>query len=105
MMEHQTEYESCTVSQRSEAREREGAARSVPLLPIYLRDMGATPLLTKEGEVELASELQEAREACARLFKRLPRRCRDRALNGDRAGPGLGPKWPLDRLEGSNSDK
>jgi len=100
-MEYQTEYEPCTASQRTEVREREGSARSVPLLPIYLRDMGATPLLSKEGEVELASELQEARLACARLFQRLPRRCREKALNGDRGGPGLGHRWPLDRLEES----
>jgi len=105
-MEYQAEFERDAAeegpaSQRSEARDREGAARAVPLLPIYLRDMGATPLLTKEGEVRLARELQESREACARLFRRLPRRCRDQALNGDRRGPALGSKWPLERLEES----
>jgi len=88
-------------SKRYDAEEGERAQRSVPLLPIYLRDMGATPLLTKEGEVRLARELQESREACARLFLRLPRRCRTEALNGDRGGPNLGCKWPLDRLEQS----
>jgi len=105
-MGYQAEYEpgvadGRAASQRLESDERERAPRSVPLLPIYLRDMGATPLLTKEGEVRLARELQESRAACARLFLRLPRRCRAQALNGDRAGPGLGHRWPLDRLEQS----
>jgi RNA polymerase sigma factor (sigma-70 family) len=81
--------------------ERGGSAPATPLLPIYLREMGATPLLTKESEVEIARELQEAREACAKLFLRLPARCREKVLNGEAAGARRGRRWPLDRLEDS----
>jgi RNA polymerase primary sigma factor len=63
--------------------------------------MGATPLLTKDGEVEIARELQQAREACAKLFLRLPRRCREQVLNGEAADARRGRRWPLDSLEQS----
>ncbi len=42
------------------------------ILPIYLREMGATPLIDEHQEVELARELQEAREGLAKLALRLP---------------------------------
>ena len=100
-MEYQAEMQQSTARQRvdsSETSGRDGSAPSAPLLPIYLREMGATPLLTKEGEVELARELQEAREACSRLFSRLPQRCRKEVVNGDLDG---GCRWPLDQMEQS----
>ena len=34
----------------------------VQLLPIYLREMGQTPLLDRDDEVRLARELQDPRE-------------------------------------------
>jgi RNA polymerase sigma factor (sigma-70 family) len=72
---------------------------SAQLLPIYLREMGQTPLLARDDEVRLARELQEARQAIARLMRKLPAECRRHVLEGDLGGPRAGYRWPLDRLE------
>jgi RNA polymerase primary sigma factor len=69
------------------------------LLPIYLREMGQTPLLDRDDEVRLARQLQEAREAIATLIRRLPAECRRYVLENDVRGPHDGYRWPLDRLE------
>jgi RNA polymerase sigma factor (sigma-70 family) len=69
------------------------------ILPIYLREMGATPLIDETQEVALAKELQEAREAIARIACKLPRQCREHTLDGDLSGPRMGREWPLDDLE------
>ena len=42
------------------------------ILPIYLREMGSTPLINETQEVALARELQEAREAIAKIALKLP---------------------------------
>ncbi len=69
------------------------------ILPIYLREMGATPLIDENQEVELARELQEAREGMAKLALRIPAALRDHVLEGDTAGPRRGREWPLDDME------
>jgi len=69
------------------------------ILPIYLREMGATPLIDETREVELARDLQEAREALARLALKLPAAGREYTLEGDVDGPRRGREWPLDDLE------
>jgi len=69
------------------------------ILPIYLREMGATPLIDETREVELARDLQEAREALARLALKLPAAGREYTLEGDEDGPRRGREWPLDDLE------
>ena len=69
------------------------------ILPIYLREMGATPLINETKEVDLARELQESREAMAKLAMKLPAACKQYALEGDMDGPRKGREWPLDRLE------
>jgi RNA polymerase sigma factor (sigma-70 family) len=69
------------------------------ILPIYLREMGATPLIDETREVELARDLQEAREALAKLALKLPAAGREYTLEGDEDGPRRGHEWPLDRLE------
>jgi len=69
------------------------------ILPIYLREMGATPLIDEHQEVDLARELQEAREGLARVAVRLPAACRAYSLEGDVDGPKRGREWPLDDLE------
>jgi len=71
----------------------------VQLLPIYLREMGQTPLLEREDEVRLARELQEARVAIAKALCKLPLECRQYVLEGDQKGPRAGYRWPLDCLE------
>jgi RNA polymerase primary sigma factor len=69
------------------------------ILPIYLREMGATPLIDEHKEVELARELQEGREGLAKIAVRLPASCKEYVLEGDLEGPKRGREWPLDDLE------
>jgi len=69
------------------------------ILPIYLREMGATPLIDEHQEVDLARELQEAREGLAALALKLPKTCRSHVLEGDQDGPKRGREWPLDDME------
>jgi hypothetical protein len=67
-------------AQRAARRSKAGKDKNLPaapdrptaaILPIYLREMGATPLIDETKEVELARELQEAREALAKMALRL----------------------------------
>ena len=69
------------------------------ILPIYLREMGATPLIDETQEVELARELQEAREGLARIALKLPHSAREYVLDNDLSGPKRGREWPLDQME------
>jgi len=69
------------------------------ILPIYLREMGSTALINERKEVELARELQEAREVLAKLALKLPVVCREHVLEGDFKGPRRGREWPLDQLD------
>jgi RNA polymerase sigma factor (sigma-70 family) len=69
------------------------------ILPIYLREMGATPLIDETQEVALAKELQDARTEMAKLALKLPAMLRDYALAGDTEGPKRGREWPLDDME------
>jgi RNA polymerase sigma factor (sigma-70 family) len=68
------------------------------ILPIYLREMGATPLIDETKEVELARELQESRQGLAKLALRLPLYVKEYVLEGDFEGPKRGREWPLDDL-------
>ncbi len=68
---------------------------------IYLRQMGATPLLTKEQEVEHARELQEARQEYCKLLLSLPKAVREEIAPGGDKGPRRGHRWPLEELEAS----
>ncbi len=68
------------------------------ILPIYLREMGATPLIDETKEVELARELQESRQGLAKLALRLPAYVKEYVLEGDFDGPKRGREWPLDDL-------
>jgi RNA polymerase sigma factor (sigma-70 family) len=80
-------------------RELERDKPTAAILPIYLREMGATPLIDETREVELARRLQQGRESLARLALRLPAACRQYTLEGDLQGPRRGREWPLDALE------
>jgi len=68
------------------------------ILPIYLREMGATPLIDETKEVELARELQESRQGLSKLALRLPVYVKEYVLEGDFDGPKRGREWPLDDL-------
>ena len=50
----------------------EAAKPAAAILPIYLREMGSTPLIDENQEVELARELQEAREGMAKVAMKIP---------------------------------
>jgi len=67
--------------------------------PVYMREMGSTPLLTREQEIGHASTLKEGREGFARLILQLPKHHQEQILKDDMDGPGLMAKWPLARLE------
>jgi RNA polymerase primary sigma factor len=69
------------------------------ILPIYLREMGSTPLIDENQEVELARELQDARLGMARAARRVPAVIRGYLLGDDVAGPKRGREWPLDDME------
>jgi RNA polymerase primary sigma factor len=54
----------------------------VDLTALYLREVGATPLLDREKEVELASGLQDARKGYRAAVAKLPKDLRSLALEG-----------------------
>jgi len=88
-----------TTPRRRLERELERDKPTAAILPIYLREMGATPLIDETREVALARELQEGREGLAKVALKLPANCRQHTLEGDLEGPKRGREWPLDLLE------
>ncbi len=84
---------------RDNTEETKPAAGDLSARPVYMREMGTTPLLTRELEVQHAAALQEGRENFARLVRKLPRALRDQILEGDLQGPAMMAKWPLSALE------
>jgi RNA polymerase sigma factor (sigma-70 family) len=88
-------------ARRNKGKDKPAAEADRPtaaILPIYLREMGATPLIDENKEVELARELQEARQGLAKLALRLPVYVKEYVLEGDFEGPKRGREWPLDDL-------
>jgi RNA polymerase sigma factor (sigma-70 family) len=77
----------------------DAAKPAAAILPIYLREMGSTPLIDEHQEVALARELQEAREGMARLALKLAAAQRQQLLEHDQDGPRRGREWPLDDME------
>ena len=73
--------------------------QAAAILPIYLREMGATPLIDEHREVELAKELQDARQGMAALAIKLPAAVRETVLPAGLEGPKRGREWPLDDME------
>ncbi|MBD3868040.1 MAG: sigma-70 family RNA polymerase sigma factor [Acidobacteria bacterium] len=73
--------------------------QAAAILPIYLREMGATPLIDEHREVELAKELQDARKGMAALAIKLPAAVREIVLPAGLEGPKRGREWPLDDME------
>jgi RNA polymerase sigma factor (sigma-70 family) len=80
-------------------RGRKSGGAAPGLLPIYLREMGANPMLADGHEMRVARDLRAAREELASLALRLPRPCRDEIVGGDPGGPEQGWRWPLDEIE------
>jgi RNA polymerase primary sigma factor len=70
-----------------------------PTQQLYLREVGATPLLDKQAEVRLATQLTDARLAIVERMQSLPEGCREFVLTGDESVSNLGATWPLIRLE------
>jgi RNA polymerase primary sigma factor len=84
---------------RAAVQEADAAKPSAAILPIYLREMGSTPLIDEHQEVDLARELQVAREGIAKIARRMPAALRPHLLGVDLAGPKRGREWPLDDME------
>jgi RNA polymerase sigma factor (sigma-70 family) len=70
-----------------------------PMQQHYMQGAGATPLLDKQAEVRLATQLTLARLAILKRAQSLPESCRDFVLAGDASDDNLGATWPLSRLE------
>jgi RNA polymerase sigma factor (sigma-70 family) len=69
------------------------------LTAIYLREMGATPLLDRAGEVELASGLLQARRDFAAAALKLPAECRDPLLTALELKPKGKLLWQMKHVE------
>lgn len=69
------------------------------LTRIYLGEMGATPLLDRQGEVDLASGLTQARLDFAQAALKLPPACRKQVLDGWAAKPSAGRLWSMAQIE------
>jgi len=79
------------------SRTREVAAGNPPVLNLYMNDMTSHPLIEGERELELAREMQEARDALSRVARELPASTRKQLLAGDPLPP-EGSEWPLERM-------
>jgi len=69
------------------------------LLSLYLREMGDTPLIDRQRELELGRRLDRARRELTRIVARLPRDCRAYVLDGVSPRLPRGERWPLAMLE------
>ena len=72
---------------------------SQALLPVYLKEMGSTPLISGEEELRLAREMHDTRAALAGVARRLPADCRSYTLEGNPEGPAAGGAWSLTEIE------
>jgi RNA polymerase primary sigma factor len=77
----------------------QSAGGAPSLLPIYLREMGATRLLHVDEELRLAQRLRNDRSGLASVARRLPAACRAQVLGDDRRGPDARWRWPFDRAD------
>jgi len=91
-----------TLPEQPESRDDQFADADGPgleLVPIYLRDMGATALLDKDEEQRLAAELLEARQGLARTLPELPASIREQVFEGPPARLKPGKLWKFDEIE------
>ncbi len=87
------------MNQESKSDDAAQGRHDISARPVYMNEMGGTPLLTKEQEIEYASALKNARVSFTRLIQKLPKVCREQILEGDMGGPKASWQWPLERLE------
>ena len=57
--------------------------KTIDPVRMYLREMGAVPLLTRDGEVEIARRIERGRFAVLKILSRTPRVARDIVAFGD----------------------
>ncbi len=83
--------------------QRNGPAQSEQpspeLLATYFREMGASPLIDRNRELELGRELDEARKGLAKVILKLPSACREHVRGDGLDHPKRGQQWPLEKLE------
>jgi len=70
---------------------------NVDLLSVYLKEMGETPLLDKDDEVRIATELDDARRAIVQGFFDLPAECQAFVVEGRKPPRG---HWSFEKVEG-----
>jgi RNA polymerase primary sigma factor len=80
-------------------RNNERLPPDVDLTAIYLREVGSTPLLNRDMEVELATRLEEARKQFSASVRRLPADCRAQALGGGATKLPSKETWSLQQIE------
>jgi RNA polymerase sigma factor (sigma-70 family) len=71
----------------------------VDLTALYLREVGSTPLLDRQKEVDLARELLLARKDFATAALKLPAACRSQVLEGTRVKRRAKQPWSLKQIE------
>jgi len=71
----------------------------VDLTAIYLREVGSVPLLDREQEVELASQLQTARKDYVSAALKLPAACRTHVFKGEPVSRRRKKPWTLQEIE------
>lgn len=69
------------------------------VLAIYLREMGTTPLLDRDRELELGRELDQARAGLVGIVRSLPAGCRAYVFETGLDRPARGRRWPFRSLE------
>jgi RNA polymerase primary sigma factor len=77
------------------------AAADADLTAVYLREVGAIPLLDREKEVELSSQLQQARKDFAAATMKLPATYRKQVVDGAGGKSRVEPLWSLQQIGSS----
>ena len=83
----------------SQGRRDEPPASAVNLIALYLEEVGSTPLIEQEREIELGRALSEARKGLAGVARKLPTSCRSFVLDPDQSVPRPAANWPLADIE------
>ena len=78
---------------------KEPLPSEVDLTALYLREVGSTPLLDREKEVELATALELARRDFAKATVRLPADCRAHLLDGSLPKTKAKEMWTMFQIE------